>query len=212
MVQFLIFLGYVWLSHDVRTVKAQETILRSRGLIIEDAQGRPRVLLGAPFPSVSARSRKDATTEAMVFLDEAGHDRLTLGEAPDPQVSGRVLHRIAPHFGIVIHDSSGDERGAYGYLANGRVVVTLDRPGHEAWTAIVNDKTGFSGMTLLYPPGDAEGGDAIEMGTEGPESYLRMKDTGGTNRTILQIQKGKDLSVQTVDANSRVIRDLSRPE
>src|SRR5205085_2384882 len=113
------------------------------GLILEDAQGRPRILLGAPFPSVPGRSRKDATTHAMVFLDEDGHDRLTLGESPDTQVSGKVLHRIGRHFGVVIHDNAGDERGAYGYLANGRVVVTLDRPGHEAWAAVVNDKTGF---------------------------------------------------------------------
>lgn len=148
----------------------------------------------------------------MIFLDEAGHDRLTLGESPDPQVSGKILHRIARHFGIVIHDAVGDERGAYGYLSNGRVVVTLDRPGHEAWAAIVNDKTGFAGMSLLYPPGSGKGSNAIEMGTEGSDGHLRMKDIDGTVRATLQTQKGKDLSVQTFNGQSQVIRDLSGPE
>jgi hypothetical protein len=112
----------------------------------------------------------------------------------------------------VIHDALGDERGAYGYLSNGRVVVTLDRPGHEAWSAIVNDKTGFAGMSLLYPPGSAKGGDAIELGTEGSESYLRIKDTDGTVRTTLRVGKENNLSLQTFDAKSQVIRDLSGPQ
>ena len=64
----------------------------------------------------------------------------------------------APRDDPVRHpEAVGDERGAYGYLANGRVVVTLDRPGHEAWAAIVNDKTGLAGMSLLFPPGLGKG-------------------------------------------------------
>jgi hypothetical protein len=85
----------------------------------------------------------------MVFLDEEGHDRLTLGEEPEPQVGGKVLttvHRIAQGFGVVIDDGDGNERGAYGWLANGRAVITLDRPSLDAWAAIVDDKTGFAGM------------------------------------------------------------------
>lgn len=209
--QFLVLAGYIFFNSGDRAVRAQDSILRGKGLIIEDATGRPRVLLGAPFPSVSQRSRQDATTHAMVFLDEDGHDRLTLGESPNPQVSGKVLRRIARHVGVVIHDAVGDERGAYGYLTNGRVVVTLDRPGHEAWAAIVNDKTGFAGMSLLYPPGAGKGGNAVEMGTEGAESFVRVKDIDGTVRTLLRIEKGKDLTFQTFDSNSRMVRDLTGP-
>ena len=189
--QFLTLAAFIWFYGPGRVVTAQDSILRGKGLIIEDAKGRPRVLLGAPFPSVPGRSRKDATTDAMVFLDGEGHDRLTLGESPNPQVSGKILHRIAGHFGVVIHDDVGDERGAYGYLSNGRVVVTLDRPGHEAWAAIVNDKTGIAGMSLLYPPGGGKGGNAIETGTEGVESYLRIKDPDGKIRTSLRVENGK---------------------
>jgi hypothetical protein len=132
-------------------VKAAEgsRVLRAPGLIIEDSHGRARVLLGSPLPSVSERLRQDASTTSMVFLDEQGHDRLTLGEEPEPQIAGKVsqmMHRIAPGFGVVIHDGSGDERGTYGWLANGRALITLDRPGLDAWAAVVDDKTGFAGM------------------------------------------------------------------
>ena len=51
-------------------------ILRAKGLIIEDGDGRARILLGAPFPKVPERSRQDAPTTSMIFLDQEGHDRL----------------------------------------------------------------------------------------------------------------------------------------
>ena len=38
---------------------AKPSVLRTRGLIIEDDQGRARVLLGAPFPKVGNRLRQD---------------------------------------------------------------------------------------------------------------------------------------------------------
>src|SRR4051812_1172656 len=69
-------LGFVVLMMDGRLVKAQSTpaTMRVRGLIVEDDQGRPRIVMGAPFPNVAERSRKDPPTNAMVFLDESGHD------------------------------------------------------------------------------------------------------------------------------------------
>jgi hypothetical protein len=124
VIQFGLVAG-VWLSGmQNRQVQAQSSplILRAQGLIIEDSQGRPRILLGAPFPAVRERSRQDARTTSMLFLDQNGHDRLTLGEELEPQVGGKLLppgvHRIASGFGVVIHDGSGDERGAYGWLSN----------------------------------------------------------------------------------------------
>jgi hypothetical protein len=113
------FIVVIWLStiHQGAQVLAQSSpqTLRVRELIIEDAEGRPRILIGAPFPSVKVRTRQDARTTSILFLDEKGHDRLTLGEELEPQISGKVnvgVHRIASGFGVVIHDGTGDERGA----------------------------------------------------------------------------------------------------
>lgn len=214
LIQLILLCAVAVSAVVISRVEAQnsEQILRARGLVIEDAQGRARVILGAPFPAVRERKRQDSTTQAMIFLDENGNDRLTLGEGPDPQVDGKALHRIARHYGVLIHDNKGDERGAYGYLANGRVVVTLDRPGAEAWAAIVNDKTGLAQMSLLYPPDAGSGGNAFEMGTQGSNAFLRLKDTKDTNRSVLQIGADGVPALQIFDSAGRPVRNLLQSE
>jgi hypothetical protein len=210
----------MWLS----TVSSQQveargsaSVLRAKALVIEDQQGRPRILLGAPFPNVKARKRQDSTTTSMVFLDAEGHDRLTLGEEPEPQVDGKVLttiHRIAPGFGVVIHDGDGNERGAFGWLANGRALITLDRPGLDAWAAIVDDKTGFAGMRIEYPPSVARDSNGIELGTNGSNAFFRFLDTKEKARATLDLDESGATTFQTLDANGKVIRKatLSEPE
>jgi hypothetical protein len=192
-------------------------VLRAKGLIIEDAQGRARVLLGSPLPAASERIRQDASTTSMVFLDEQGHDRLTLGEEPEPQIAGKVsprMHRIAPGFGVVIHDSNGDERGTYGWLGNGRALITLDRPGLDAWAAVVDDKTGFAGMRVEYPPDVARDSNAIEIGTKGREAFVRLQDTKEKDRAVFALDDDGRTEFTTLDGTGTVIRQttLSTPD
>jgi len=153
----------------------------------------------------------------MIFLDAQGHDRLTLGEEPDPQVGGRVVtnaHRIAPGFGVVIHDGEGNERGAYGWLANGRALITLDRPGLDAWAAVVDDKTGFAGMRIEYPPDVARDSNGIEIGTKGSNAFFRLLDTKEKERAVLQFAGSGTTTFKTLDENGTVIRNttLSEPK
>jgi hypothetical protein len=215
----LALLAIVWFSSSQiwqAEAKDSVSILRARGLIIEDSLGHPRILMGAPFPKVSGRARQDSTTTAMVFLDEKGHDRLTLGEEPEPQVAGKVLttvHRIAPGFGVVIHDGDGNERGAYGWLANGRALITLDRPGLDAWAAIVDDKTGFAGMRIEYAPDVARDSTGIEIGTKDSNAFFRLKDAREKDRAVVQLDKDGTTTFKTLDSTGNTIRnlDLSEP-
>jgi hypothetical protein len=200
------FVVVIWLStiHQGTQVLAQISpqTLRVRGLIIEDAEGRPRILLGAPFPSVKERTRQDARTTSILFLDEKGHDRLTLGEELEPQIGGKVpvgVHRIASGFGVVIHDGAGDERGAYGWLSNGRALITLDRPGTEAFAAMVNDKTGETKLSLGFPPEVANDTSAIEIGTKASSSFLRFNGKSGTSLAVFDTEDGKNPSFKTFD-------------
>src|SRR5216683_1201796 len=85
--------------------KSSPEILRARGLVIEDSQGRPRVLLGAPFPKVPDRKRQDEGSTAIVFLGEDGSDRLIVGEGIDPQINGKVYPKgrravVGSDFGV----------------------------------------------------------------------------------------------------------------
>ena len=200
-----------------RNVRAADSapVLRAHGLIIEDSQGHARILLGAPIPKAPDRLRQDATTTSMVFLDEKGHDRLTLGEEPEPQVAGKVsrtFHRIAQGFGFVIHDGDGNERGTYGWLSNGRALITLDRPGLDAWAAVVDDKTGFAGMRVEYPPDIARDSNAIEIGTKGSQAFFRFQDTKQKDRAVFALQDGRT-DFRTLDGIGNITRelDLSQP-
>ena len=192
-------------------------VLRANGLVIEDSHGRARVLLGSPLPSASERTRQDASTTSMVFLDGQGHDRLTLGEEPEPQIAGKVsqtMHRIASGYGVVIHDGNGDERGTYGWRGNGRALITLDRPGLDAWAAVVDDKTGFAGMRVEYPPDVARDSNAIEIGTKGRQAFVRLQDTKEKDRAVFALDGDGRTEFRTVDGTGTVIRQmmLSTPE
>lgn len=198
-----------------RVEAASSPVLHAQGLVIEDSQGRARILLGAPLPKATERIRQDATTTSMVFLDEQGHDRLTLGEEPEPQINGKVLstvHRIAQGFGVVIHDGKGDERGAYGWLSNGRALITLDRPGLDAWAAIVDDKTGFAGMRVEYAPQIASDKTGIEIGTKGPQAFFKLKDTTEKDRAILSLEADGHTHFNTLDSAGKVIQDRKWPQ
>jgi hypothetical protein len=195
---------WISMSHQGSQVLAQSSpqTLRIRELIVEDAEGRPRILIGAPFPSVKERTRQDSRTTSILFLDEKGHDRLTLGEELEPQIGGKVpvgVHRIASGFGVVIHDGTGDERGAYGWLSNGRALITLDRPGTEAFAAMVNDRTGETKLSLGFPPELAQDASAIEIGTKGTKAFLRFDSKSGKNVAVFSTEDGKSPSFLTFD-------------
>jgi len=124
-------LAATWAGLHGTTAKADDSakVLRLQGLIIEDTQGRPRILLGAPVTRVPGRRRQDETV-GVIVLGENGADRVAIGApTPAPQIRGHVARRISPSAGLVIDDSEGNERGGFGVLdGDGRVVLGLDYP------------------------------------------------------------------------------------
>jgi hypothetical protein len=148
----------------------------------------------------------------MVFLDEDGNDRLTLGEGPNPKANGKIVHRIATFFGVLIHDNHGNERGGYGWLMNGRSVITLDRPGLDAWAALADDKTGFAGMRVEYPPDVAKDSTAIEIGTQRSSALFRLMDIKKKNRAVLRLGANGVPDFHVFDEAGRPTRDLLRSD
>lgn len=133
-------------------------ILRIRGLVLEDAEGRPRMVLGAPISEVPERrysrmpvmenprveegrmvwdrAESAEATEifGMLILDEEGYERIVLGDPlPNPAVGGRIYQRKkGRHWGMTINDVDGTERSGYGVWENGQVSLGLDWKGSEA--------------------------------------------------------------------------------
>ncbi|MDR6935319.1 hypothetical protein [Luteibacter sp. 3190] len=141
-------------------------ILRAKGLVIEDTQGRPRILLGAPFPEVVERERTDARSTAMLFLDDHGHDRLTVGEGLPAKLQGKVAavdQRIGASFGVIIHDLEGNERGGLSFLSNGRATMALDYPGRDAIGLSVDDRLNRAEFMLNYSPKLTGPGSSFEI-------------------------------------------------
>src|SRR5216683_5145136 len=128
-------------------------ILRARGLIIEDDQGRERILIGAPIPAAKNRVRTDFDrakalwgeefgekrmasyrdvnneTDGIVILSADGFDRVAIGDpVPDPNLG----KRNAPATGVVINDTRGFERTGYSVHPLGgrdQVMLGLDYAG-----------------------------------------------------------------------------------
>jgi hypothetical protein len=177
-----------WFAVRPGSVRADDSdkILRVRGLIIEDASGRARILLGAPVPKVGDRKRADDAS-GMIVLDANGADRVTIGSPiPGPQVGGKVYSRIAAAAGIQIDDPDGNERGGFGYLANDRVVLGLDYPGREGLMLAVMD--GGAGITLNASTGTSDESAGLYVMKSGVSGLELSDKLSGPERTTLLVQ------------------------
>lgn len=190
------------------TNTADDAIIRTKGLIIEDADGNPRILLGAPFPQVEARKRQDQTT-GFVLMDENGVDRVTIGSPTlVPQIKGQVVDRISGQAGIVVNDKNGDEKTGYGVLDTGQVVLGMDYPGQEALVLYV-DPNGYTGIIIngqKKPPYHQR----VFLGTNNKEGQdhgvLVINDNMGTARTMHSLTEGKT-SWKAFDKDGNLLGD-----
>ena len=144
------------------TAQMKPNVLRVRGLIIVDEQGRERILLGAPIPPAANRVRTNLArareiwakrypdpnqymkyyqgyrhdTNGLLVLDENGFDRIAIGDpVPDPNIG----KRIGPSTGVTINDELGNERSGYGLLQTkdgNRVVFGMDAADGEEGLAL----------------------------------------------------------------------------
>jgi hypothetical protein len=163
-VAFLTIAVLVLIASAFSTAEKHDGVLRARGLIIEDDQGKERILIGSPIPEAKNRVRTDLARvraiwgkrfpekymewyrsyqndmNGILILDANGFDRVGIGDpVPDPN-SGK---RIAPSSGLVINDEQGFERSGYGLLKvenRYRVVLGMDNTqGQEGATLFLED-------------------------------------------------------------------------
>lgn len=159
-----IAVAYLIQNTEGRT--ADSEVIRTKGIVIEDMEGKPRILIGTPVPVVPERIRTDTArvreiwgrrfapkqdgfmdlyqtyqheANGIILLDENGHDRLAIGSpVPDPWFG----KRIGAATGITLLDEEGLERSGYGLLkVDGvyRANLGFDYPGKEGMTFTLND-------------------------------------------------------------------------
>lgn len=193
-------------------------VIRARGLVIVDEQGRERILLGAPIPAAANRVRTDLmrvkeiwgkrfppeymqyyqgyrhNTNGLLILDEKGFDRIAIGDpVPDPNTG----KRIGPSTGLAINDEQGFERSGYGLLKvkdNYRVVLGLDSAdGSEGLSLLLFDN-GPTGLRML------DKDRSLYLGTT-PENFMP-----GITEPFqgLLLQQGKEVKYQINIARPKV--------
>jgi hypothetical protein len=184
-------------------------VLRVRGLIIEDAQGRPRILLGAPVPKAAGRKRQDDAS-GIVLLGENGADRVAIGDpTPNPQTNGKILKRISPGSGLIVDDTGGNERAGIGVSGNGRSAVCLDYPAPSAREAVCLGVVpeSLAGILINAPTGD-NGERAMMAVLKDGTSLLKLADTNGNERTMLLIQGDSPAQFLVLDPRTKTKVDV----
>ena len=147
-----------YLSSFTKTTKFD--IIRVKGIVIEDANGKDQILIGAPVPNSKDRIRTDTvkvrkymankvyddvdqymkwykdykhSANGIVFMNEEGFDRVLVGEnLADPNVGVRMFENS----GILWNDKFGMEKGGAGVNTNddgkSRPSIGLDDDSGEA--------------------------------------------------------------------------------
>jgi hypothetical protein len=122
----LVFESWALTRPNPSFAQQQDKVLRARGIIIEDAMGRPRILLGAPIAKVEGRKDQE-DVYGLIVVGENGVDRVMVCyPLPGTQREGEAAG------GVLMNDARGGERGGYVAADNGEVVLTLDGTKDEA--------------------------------------------------------------------------------
>ena len=177
----------------VAAMRPPSDILRARGLIITDAAGRERVVIGAPMREASGDA-KLAGSSGIAVLDSAGRLNIALGaETPLILEGGRMQKRIASFAGLTFYDPrNGQERGGLGAFADGRAGVCIDYGStiKEAACMLVAPTDRFAAVALNGPPSGQQY-DRVSM-TVGADGAGAIKVFGsGTNGGGVTIRAGK---------------------
>ena len=113
------------------TAQGQPQVLRARGLIIVDEQGRERIVLGSPVPDPKEGKRLNPST-GMLINDINGYERFGLGLTQDNRMG----------MGFDAPPGKGDDRNRE------RINIVADDNG-GAYLRFLNRKTGVVGRLML---------------------------------------------------------------
>ncbi|MEO9077726.1 MAG: hypothetical protein ABI268_00305 [Rhodanobacter sp.] len=186
----VIWLAALFFLRKPDTSSKPESIIRAQGLVITDAQGHDRILIGAPVPASKDRTRKDDASDSIIFLGKTGADRVAFGQLPTLNIGGKTYKRRGndDNYGMTLYDTKGSERGGMAFMGTGRVGIALDRatPPYEAIGLMVDDKENSAGMYINYGNPNAQGS-AIELGADANSAHLQLNGNDGLPHAKLNL-------------------------
>ena len=124
--------------------------LRARMLVLEDSSGRPRVMIGAPLPSLIEDGRALPARTGFVILDTAGFERMGLTLKP----SGNIGFGLDAPAGV--GDDRNRERINFTVGRDGSAEIRmLDQQTFVRSRLVLDRNNAFSLQLLDFPPGES---------------------------------------------------------
>lgn len=191
-----------------------QDVLRTRGVVVVDDQGRERIVLGAPMGEVS-QDDKLSKAVGLAVKDTSGHLHIVAG-SHNPAVlpSGKVIDRVKPGSGLTIYDPrNGMERGGMGVLADGRANVCLDYSSGRKEAACMSvgpqDKATYF---LLNAMPKFEGYDraAMYLGADGTGSIKILGSGENRSGVNVVVGEGRLPSITVYDSAGEEAGELLR--
>jgi hypothetical protein len=204
----VVVLGAGW-----RDAGQDPQVIKARGLVIVDSEGKERIVLGAPASAISKGVQKGAGC-SIVLLDADGRARLLVGENTAFVRDGRT-HARERGYAVLVHDAKGDERGGFGCFDGGKTVIALDRKSPEAdgIGMMVDDSIDWAGLAVYHKLREGNHVQAMALGVQKGGCYLNMDDRSGNRRMSFELPPDGDPQLQLFDTAGKLQRDAleSRP-
>lgn len=188
-------------------------IIHTKGLVIEDKKGNPRMIMGFPINQADTRLRTDALS-GLLMLDNAGTDRIHLGPHGNLFLGGKYVDRYNKGWSLFFNDEKGEERTGYGYSdSDNSVGLGMDYGGESGGEAIylyaaperafisinadLQENTGIRDRIVLWHD------------TEEDLSLMKISDASQDGRISLKASKGANPILEWTDslANKKRILD-----
>jgi hypothetical protein len=197
----------------VSAATPQDDIIRARAIVITDADGRDRIVLGAPL-SAGREGPQFTQAVGMIVLDSLGKLNVAVG-ANNPLVleGGATGMRRTESAGFTIYDPrGGHERGGMGVFADGRANVCLDYGSgtKEAACMMVEGGDEYAAFLLNGTPGeDVYDRVAMFVGADGAGSIKVFGGKADRGGVMLRAGSGP-ASVTVYDSTHAVIGNLAQ--
>jgi len=221
LVQAGLFFGTQSFADSAEIDKADK-IIRTKGIVIVDEQGRDRILIGSPIPASKDRvfgnkeksfaAWKDNLTmkaywdnydklqtrpNGIMVLNKEGFDITGIGEdMPDPNIG----KRIGKTNGFFINDNRGWERGGFG---------TIVRDGVEQVGLGLDSSKGKEGINMMVLDDKSnaiflnDGKSSMVIGSLGPNFHYNKSDKPFSGYMVLDKDKKVTQQFNLFDESGR---------